>query len=82
MNVLAKSGRFRTLLVSSLSPPRSFSSGNRTLANMHATAKVKDTVVAETDSYEVVEGNVYVSYKHPSCDEKRHLIFHSFLLHR
>ena len=26
---------------------------------MHAVAKVNDTIVAETDSYEVVEGNVY-----------------------
>ena len=26
---------------------------------MHATAKVNDTVIADTDNYEVVEGNVY-----------------------
>jgi uncharacterized protein (DUF427 family) len=26
---------------------------------MHATAKFNDTVVAETDNYEVVEGNIY-----------------------
>ncbi|KAF1983137.1 DUF427 domain-containing protein [Aulographum hederae CBS 113979] len=26
---------------------------------MHATAKVNGTVIADTDSYEIVEGNVY-----------------------
>lgn len=26
---------------------------------MHATAKVNGTTVADTDSYEVVEGNIY-----------------------
>jgi uncharacterized protein (DUF427 family) len=26
---------------------------------MHATAKINDTIVAETDAYEVVEGNIY-----------------------
>jgi uncharacterized protein (DUF427 family) len=26
---------------------------------MHATAKINDIIVAETDNYEVVEGNVY-----------------------
>jgi len=61
MNVLSKLGSFRVLHFSISVPRRSFSSGTRTLASMHATAKVKDTVVAETDSYEVVEGNVYVS---------------------
>ncbi|OCK85674.1 DUF427-domain-containing protein [Lepidopterella palustris CBS 459.81] len=26
---------------------------------MHAVAKVDDTIIADTDSYEIVEGNVY-----------------------
>jgi uncharacterized protein (DUF427 family) len=26
---------------------------------VHATAKVNGTVIAETDNYEVVEGNIY-----------------------
>jgi uncharacterized protein (DUF427 family) len=26
---------------------------------MHATAKINNTIVAETDAYEVIEGNIY-----------------------
>lgn len=34
---------------------------------MHATATVNGQVVAETDNYEVVEGNIYVCIMSPMC---------------
>ena len=33
----------------------------------HATAKVNDIVIADTDTYEVVEGNIYVSVEFTSA---------------
>jgi uncharacterized protein (DUF427 family) len=33
---------------------------------MHATATVNGQVIAETDNYEVVEGNIYVRFMCPN----------------
>lgn len=33
---------------------------------MHATATVNGQIIAETDKYEVVEGNIYVCFMSPN----------------
>ncbi|KAK4996455.1 hypothetical protein LTR16_008928, partial [Cryomyces antarcticus] len=40
---------------------------------MHAVAKVNGTTIAETDKYEVVEGNIYVRALHIASDTSMQL---------